>query len=291
MIAALFATALGISWYTGHYSALTLEKVISSGTSTSGEQFVINNVKNSFSAPPPLKVIKVSSQPDSSGQIFTLTRAGVIARTNSQRNKNGSLPPLVENDVLDAVATLRLDDMFQNQYFAHVSPRALSSAETVAKTVGYQYIALGENLALGNFVGDTGVLDAWMASPGHRANILGTRYTEIGVSVRKGVFEGESTWIAVQVFGRPASDCLAPDSGLKAAIDANQSSTVALVETIIKEKAEIDAMQPKYGEAYNARVDDYNTKVAQYNAQVEQIKSEISGYNAQVVAFNACVGV
>lgn len=287
-IAALSVAAFGVYWYIDHYSTLTLQEVLSFGMSA--EQFAARSAPNTFSAPPPLTAARVPAPPGASGRIFTLTRAGVIAQTNARRSGNGALPPLAENEVLDAIATLRLDDMFQNQYFAHVSPYTSSSAETVAKTVGYQYISLGENLALGNFVGDKGVVDAWMESPGHRANILGTHYAEIGVAARKGVFEGESTWIAVQVFGRPSSDCAAPDAALRASIDADQSSIIALGGALAQEKSEIDAMQPKYGEAYNAKVDDYNTRVARYNVLIEQVKSEAAGYNAQVAAFNACIG-
>lgn len=94
----------------------------------------------------------------------------------------------------------------------------------------------------------------------------------------------------MQVFGRPSSDCAAPDAAIRASIDADQSSTIALGGALAQEKSEIDAMQPKYGEAYNAKVDDYNTRVARYNALIEQVKSEAAGYNAQVAAFNACIG-
>ena len=50
---------------------------------------------------------------------------------------NGNLPPLAENATLDDIATLRIDDMFAEQYFAHVNSSTGESAVTVASSVGY----------------------------------------------------------------------------------------------------------------------------------------------------------
>ncbi len=217
---------------------------------------------------------------------YVLTRAGDIVDTNAERRANGGMPALKENQTLDTIASRRLGDMFARQYFAHVSPPdtsgATSSAVTIAKDVGYQYLTLGENLALGNFAGDQGVVDAWMHSPGHRANILNIHYTEIGVAVGKGNFKGDTVWIAVQVFGRPASDCPAPDANLKTQIDAEQGQLSQMQNELQAAKAELDSMEPKYGDAYNALVGQYNNLVA-------QVKSDIAQYNAEVGAFNQCI--
>lgn len=163
-----------------------------SALETSAEHDAAQKLAQTFSAPSPLVA---TGTPQSA---YTLTRAGIIAETNIQRAVNGNLPPLAEDTTLDDIAQIRLDDMFTKQYFAHISPSS-SSAVTVAQAVGYDYIALGENLALGNFPGDAGVVTAWMNSPGHRANILDVHYTNIGVAAREGNFQGENVWIAVQI--------------------------------------------------------------------------------------------
>ena len=242
-----------------------------------------------ISNPPPLIARRPKSQAGTSviGQ-YTLTREGDVAQTNLQRQENGNLPPLARNRTLDEIATLRLDDMFKNQYFAHVSP-ASSSALTVAKRVGDNYIALGENLALGDFEGDSGVVDAWMHSPGHRANILNTHYTEIGVAVGGGMLLGEDGWLAVQVFGRPASDCPIPDASLKSTLNTSQTELSQMQTRLQTLQSEMNAMQPQNGPDYNQAVDAYNALAAQYNALVSQMKSETARYNAEVGAYNECI--
>jgi hypothetical protein len=179
--------------------------------------------------------------------------------------------------------------MFQQQYFAHVGPQG-ESALTIATSVGYAHLALGENLALGLYTGDEGVVDAWMKSPGHRENILDTHYTQIGVAVRKGTFEGESTWIAVQVFGRPASDCSVPNETLKASIDASGDKISAFAAQLQSLKDGIASSSLQSGPEYNAQVQSYNNLAAQYNDLVAQTKTAVATYDAEVSAFNQCLG-
>jgi uncharacterized protein YkwD len=251
------------------------------------EYQVTSKVDNNFSAPSSsIEQIGGGSAKASNA----LTSEGVIAGTNAQRAANGNLPPLAENATLDDIAMLRLDDMFANQYFAHVAPPPDNeSALTVASSVGYQYLALGENLALGNFAGNSGLITAWMNSPGHRANILNVHYTQIGVAVRKGVFQDQSTWIAVQIFGKPASDCSSPDATLKTSIDNLESQIATTTTQLSQSKTAIDAMEPQSGSDYNQAAANYNALASQYNTLVAEEKTEIATYDAQVTAFNSCL--
>src|SRR3989338_8052144 len=110
---------------------------------------IISDIKKEISAPAPLRipVKKISA---------VLTEPGVINWTNAQRKDNGNLPPLKENLILNAAAEAKLKDMFKNQYFEHVSPAGIGPGELV-ESAGYEYIASGENLALGNFGGGPGL--------------------------------------------------------------------------------------------------------------------------------------
>lgn len=261
-----------------------------SSLENSAARIANEELPGNFSAPTPLVSTSTAGQSaNTATSTYTLTRNGVITDTNAERKMNGKLPALKEDATLDNIASLRLKDMFDKQYFAHVSPSS-SSAETVAITVGYDYISLGENLALGNFAGDQGVVTAWMNSPGHRANILNTHYTEIGVAVGYGKFQGSNVWIAVQVFGRPASDCPGPDASLKSDIDNMQDQITQMQSELQSMQAQMDAMQPQSGDDYNQAVNNYNTLVDQYNAVVAQVKSEIAQYNGEVSTYNSCIG-
>lgn len=126
--------------------------------------------------------------------------------TNSQREKNG-LSDLSYNDQLSQAAQKKAQDMFANNYWAHYGPKGETPWDFILAS-GYQYEYAGENLAK-NFLFSQAVVDAWMASPTHRENILRSNYTQVGFAVVNGVLNGEQTTLVVQMFGRPAGATLA----------------------------------------------------------------------------------
>lgn len=224
---------------------------------------------------------------------FTLlTRDGILQWTNTQRATTASLPPLAGNGNLDAIARARLKDLFAKQYFEHVSPDG-SSASTIAKDIGYSFILIGENLALGDFGSDERVVQAWMDSPGHRANILNTKYSELGVATQKGTYQGRETWIAVQIFGLPLSTCPQPDQEIKTNI-VDSEKAVAEMKTVLgwkKQGLESIGAPTTQGavDAYNALVNEHNKIVEQMNALIANIKLWVTAYNEQIAIFNDCL--
>ncbi len=238
------------------------------------------NDKSQVFAPPPLKTIQEASK-------SFLTLAGTIAETNIQRTEN-NLPSLEENPKLDEAAKAKADDLFKYQYFEHISPSGRGPAE-LAGSAGYDFLVIGENLALGNFENDKKLMAAWMASPGHRANILNSKYSEIGVAVKKGIYEGRSVWIAVQEFGRPASDCIKVSAVLEAEIGDYSTRINAMVKTIEAEKANLERLRAENISEYNKRVNDYNNLIQQHNLLVVEMKVVVTAYNNQVRAYNECL--
>lgn len=216
-----------------------------------------------------------------------LTIQGIIASTNNERAKL-ALTPLKENTRLKAAAQAKVRDMFTGQYFDHVSPVGEGPADFV-EGANYQYILIGENLALGNFENDRTLVEAWMNSPGHRANIVHTRYTEIGVYVERGVYEGQSVWMAVQEFGAPLSSCPSVDYGIRSRTESNQAQLDAWEAELEERKQDINNTHPKFGPVYEQKVDEYNELAAKYNALVEETRELIRQYNESVNNFNACV--
>ncbi|MCD6550345.1 hypothetical protein J7K24_02250 [bacterium] len=241
---------------------------------------VIKKPKIEIQAPPPLRVEDTSAGKD-------LTKEGVIEWTNIER-KNHSLSPLKENPLLDSSAEMKLQDMFQNQYFAHYSSSGIGVGELVEQS-GYEFIVVGENLALGNFDGDQDLVEAWMNSPDHRKNILNTRYQEIGVAVGKGMFEGKEVWIAVQHFGLPLSACPQPDSQLKIKIDTNKRELDQLRTELENLQKEMASLKFRNRSLYRKKVKEYNSLVEQYNELFDETKDMISKYNIQVATFNSCI--
>jgi len=211
-----------------------------------------------------------------------ITTSQVVELTNKEREKYG-IPTLTENAKLDASAEAKVDDMIAKGYFEHVSPDGTTLVDLVNEE-GYKYIIIGENLALGNFKSTSSLIASWMKSQGHRDNILNSKFTEIGASVKKGTFEGRNVWFAVQHFGLPSSACPEINAELKAHVQMIQASIKTLGAEIDMMKGEIDA-----GNASNADIEAYNAKVSEYNKLVTEEKEEVKVYNAQVEKFNSCV--
>ncbi len=244
----------------------------------------LKNLGEEVSAPPPLKSKNSSNK-------GVLSRAGIIQQTNLQRAANGNLPALKENDQLNAAAWAKAADIFSQQYFDHVNPQGKGPAD-VTREAGYEYISVGENLAMGFFEDDKDLVEAWMNSPGHRENILNGKYEEIGAAAIKGMYEGKETWVAVQEFGRPASSCPRVDVTLKASIDSLQNEIDALQDQLVAMKVELDSMNPKTPEeyeAYNKKVAEYNSQIKIFNNKVDVLKTQSARYNSQVSVYNICL--
>ena len=102
----------------------------------------------------------------------------VVELVNVQREKHG-LEPLTLSEQLSDGARLKSKDMHDNKYFSHTSP-TYGSPFDMMKSLGITYRTAGENIAMGYSTPEA-VVNAWMNSEGHRANILNASYTEIGV--------------------------------------------------------------------------------------------------------------
>ncbi len=131
-----------------------------------------------------------------------ITPINIISLTNASRSSL-ELPVLAENSLLDASAQAKAEDMLAKQYFAHTSPTGLTPWSWI-KGGGYSYKYAGENLAV-YFSQAEDVEAGWMASPTHRANIVDTKFTDIGVGVAQGEYNGYPAVFVVQHFGKLAT--------------------------------------------------------------------------------------
>ena len=127
----------------------------------------------------------------------------VVQLTNEDRAES-DLGSLTVNPLLERAAQLKAEDMAKKGYFAHTSPDGTTPWYWF-KAAGYNFVYAGENLAV-RFYDSVDVVKAWMNSPGHRANILNSHFTEIFIGIAEGTFEGTPTVFVVQMFGSPAPD-------------------------------------------------------------------------------------
>ncbi|MFE5659723.1 CAP domain-containing protein [Streptomyces sp. NPDC056517] len=117
----------------------------------------------------------------------------VIALVNAERAKAGC-GPLSANATLTRAAQGHSDDMAARDFFDHTNPDGAGPGERVT-AAGYPWSTYGENIAMGQSSPEQ-VMESWMNSPGHRANILNCDFKEIGVGIHS---QGGPYW--TQVFG------------------------------------------------------------------------------------------
>lgn len=109
----------------------------------------------------------------------------VVTLVNQERAKAG-LSPLSADAALNNMALVKAKDMYHNNYFSHNSP-TYGSPFDMMKSFGISYRYAGENIAKGQRSPQE-VMNAWMNSSGHRANILSKNFTKIGVAHYNGVW-------------------------------------------------------------------------------------------------------
>ncbi len=139
------------------------------------EKPVAPPVEKSAPAPAPAPVENNNTPVSSSNLSY---EQKVVELVNVERQKAG-LPTLQMDSAISNVARAKSKDMAVNNYFAHQSP-TYGSAGDMLRQFGIKWSAWGENIAAGQRTPET-VVNAWMNSPGHRANILSNNFSKIGV--------------------------------------------------------------------------------------------------------------
>ncbi len=127
-----------------------------------------------------------------------LTQKTLLDATNYERGGKGA-KPLQLNAQLSQAAQAKADDMFTQQYWAHIAPNGTTPWHWFEQA-GYRYVEAGENLAK-NFSTSEGVVSAWMASPTHRANVVKQDYQDVGFAVKTGELDGKTTTLVVALYG------------------------------------------------------------------------------------------
>lgn len=179
------------------------------------------------------------------GVSSNISVSDLLALTNQKRVEQG-LSALALNSELSTAAQYKAQDMFAKNYWAHNSPDG-TTPWVFIKSSGYDYLYAGENLARG-FYTSSDVVEAWMASPGHRENIMSSNYDEIGFAILDGNLTGDETVLVVQMFGRSKAVAAVPqtDSTVENSIPQIEEGTLVDQEPVIEEQPEIvvDEAQP-----------------------------------------------
>lgn len=204
-----------------------------------------------------------------------LSSEKIIEETNKYRATRG-LYGYKNNFLLSRSASQKVDLIFQEQYFQHTAKNGTTMGDLI-KGVGYEMITIGENLAYGNYGSEKQIVDSWIDSPGHHALLISPDFLDIGVSVKKGVFNGREVWVAVQHFGRPLSLCsdVSPSGEMRDSIDNTKQRLDELYDIAIQKR--------------NVSISEYNNAVTEYNQLQEMLENYIRIYNQQVQEYNECI--
>jgi hypothetical protein len=128
----------------------------------------------------------------------------IINGSNQARQQLNKSPLTASADLMSA-AQMKAEDMAKGHFFAHTAPDG-TVAWDYFKKVGYSYSVAGENLALTN-QGSDDVIQGWLNSPTHRANLLSADYSDMGIGMASfGDYQGhKNTYVIVAFYGKRAS--------------------------------------------------------------------------------------
>lgn len=174
--------------------------------------------------------------------------AAILCLVNAERHDNGGLPPLSSNPQLQQAAEGMGALMVKEQFFAHDTPEGKSLVDRVEPT-GYipdsgDWV-VGENLAWGSGALSTpqAIVNGWMNSAGHKANILAPDYKDVGLAAAMGSPTPSQSGGTVYVndfgakSGADTNATLPPEAGASSSSTGNSGQAVAAKKATPKKKA------------------------------------------------------
>lgn len=133
-------------------------------------------------------------------QAASITQQQTVQRTNQER-KTADLTDLIVDERLSQSAQQKAEHMLEHNYWNHNAPDG-TTPWVFIEQAGIEYEAAGENLARG-FYSVESMVEAWMGSPMHRANILNKSFTHVGIGTATGTLEGVETTVVVAHYAWP----------------------------------------------------------------------------------------
>lgn len=158
----------------------------------------------------------------------------ILALTNTTRSDH-RITAVAVAPKLDVSAQDKANDMAKYQYFSHSGPDGHTLAYFLDRA-GYNYTVAGENLAVG-FSDPQALVDAWIKSPKHYANLVDPDFIEVGIGLESGVYRGEPAVYVAQHFGSRVKEEL---TALDEPVALPSEAVVAGVKVAKKETVVID---------------------------------------------------
>ncbi len=169
---------------------------------------------------------------------------GVIVEETNASRAAYTLSQLSVNAALTEAAERKAEDMAEKGYFAHFGPDGKSPWAWM-REAAYSFEYAGENLAI-NFVDSKDVVEAWMNSLSHRENILNGEFTEIGIGMAHGTYQGSDAVFVVEMFGRPLR------AGVALMDESKDKPAVAAANTVSKAEKPASSSSPAASSSFVA---------------------------------------
>lgn len=183
------------------------------------------------------------------GAQFAAVLPGAIAAHTNEARAEALATPLLLNEALSRAARKKANDMVAKNYFAHREPDGRMPWYRFHEE-GYEYAYAGENLAV-NFTDTKQLMDAWLASPKHRDNVLKPQYRDLGIGMATGTYKGRDAVFVVQLFGAERSDArfaIARENGTASATRTDERVLGAATSLSLRERIQAS---PR---TFNARI-------------------------------------
>lgn len=173
------------------------------------------------------------------GYATNVNISALLSSTNNERAGSG-LSGLSLNSKLNQAAQSKANHMIANNYWSHYAPDGTSPWYFI-ESAGYSYERAGENLAYG-FSSSGGVVQGWMDSPTHRANILDSGFSEVGFGIANGEnFQGSENTVVVAMYGQPPAPAPVVKTEPKITQQTETESTEPNSEPVKTQEAEPQA--------------------------------------------------
>ena len=186
--------------------------------------------------------------------VFAAVDASTLYSLHNSNRNNSGLGGLTVNSQLVSSATSKAKAMLDSNCWDHYCPPGTSPWSFILGA-GYEYIYAGENLAEG-FGDNNALMNAWMNSPTHRANVLNGNFTEIGIGFAYGSFQGkENNTIVVVHFGSRQKIQTAPPAPVKQITtntNTNQPKPTSVSTPVPTNIPNIEISSPKPGDIFNS---------------------------------------
>ncbi len=188
----------------------------------------------------------------------------IILEKVNQRRGVTDIDPLSLDSNLSNLAKIKMEEMFEKQYFDYFSPSGKGIMDLL-KEKEYDFDIVEMSIIKGYFEDEESVVDVWIESQEYQDNIYNPIFSKTGIASGYGIYEDTEIFMAVQVFGVPASDCIAPDEDLYSRINY-KSKRIEVLEKRIGEENISGASHPIIMEHHSLK-EQVNLLTNQYNRE------------------------